>query len=127
MSYVRGGGQRFSNCTTSLKGDFNCYNPGFTTAGNIGFQPGTLRPLDSVVYYVRPDANGNTLYRKRAGSVNAEPIIDGIEQMTVHYGIDTDANGVANRFIRAGNLQFRHSDWDRVDGHQNSPSDPKPD
>ncbi|WP_067522721.1 PilW family protein [Endozoicomonas ascidiicola] len=115
LSYsTSGGGSRFSNCSVAFRGGFNCYDPGSSSAGDVELNPGTLRVLDSVVYFVKPDAEGNTLYRKRVSDTNAVPVVSGIEQLAVYYGVDTDGSGVANRFIQAGDLAFRHEDWDQV-------------
>ena len=115
LSYTTGGSAQFSNCSVALRGNFKCYD-GSVSGGTISFNPGSMRPLDSVVYFIKPDpANGvSTLYRKSLVDANALPVVGGIESMTIYYGMDTNGNGSVNRFIRAGDRTFRHDDWQQV-------------
>ena len=114
IAYRTGGSARFSNCSMALKGDFNC--DAGTSGGVVSFNPGSMRPIDSVVYFIKPDpANGvNTLYRKTVGDTDARPVAGGIENMAIYYGLDSNGNGASNRFIRAGDRKFRHADWQQV-------------
>jgi len=53
------------------------------------------------IYYVQNNSTIPTLYQKAlaAGEMRDEPLIDGIENFHIQFGIDTDANGVANQYI----------------------------
>ncbi|KEI72839.1 PilW family protein [Endozoicomonas elysicola] len=115
LAYTTGGTARFSNCSVALRGNFNCYD-GSVSAGTVSFNPGSMRLVDSVVYFIKPDpANGvNTLYRKTLGDTNALPVVGGIENMVIYYGLDSNGNGVANRFVNAGDRAFRNADWQQV-------------
>ncbi len=104
------GTSKFRNCYTQLRGTFRCYD-GTSPARDINFNPGVLRPLKSVAYFIKPDNGIPTLFRKMAGNPTPEPIVDGIEQLRIYYGIDSDDNGSADRYIRAGARHFQHADW----------------
>lgn len=43
-------------------------------------------------------------------SGNTTPLVEGIEDMRLRYGIDLDSDGIANRFVQAANV----SSWDQV-------------
>lgn len=43
----------------------------------------------------------------------AQPLVDGIEQMQVQYGVDTDADGIADQYMNATAVQAA-GDWDNV-------------
>jgi type IV pilus assembly protein PilW len=51
-------------------------------------------------YYV----DGTTLMCLGNGNVNAGPLADGIENMQILYGEDTDADKVANQYVSADNV-----------------------
>lgn len=110
VTHTTSGGGDFSNCVNQLKGSFRCYD-GSTPTGALSFNPGYLKPLESVSYFVKPDNGLPTLFRKEAGNPTALAIVDGIEDIRIHYGLDTDNDGVANRYISAGDRSFRHADW----------------
>lgn len=114
ITYGTGGSGRFSNCSAALKGDFSCNNG--SSEGSISFNSGSMRPIDSVVYFIKPNpTNGvNSLYRKAVGDTEARPVAEGIESMVIYYGLDSNEDGAANRFIRAGDRAFRHADWQQV-------------
>ena len=113
LTYVTSGGSSFNNCNLSLRGDFTCYDGG-SDSGTIDFIPGTMSPLDSVVYYLAPDNGMSTLFRKRAGDTSGVPVVAGVENLVVYYGLDTDGDGSSNRFIRAIDRNYSHSDWEMV-------------
>ena len=113
LTYATSGGSSFNNCSLSLQGNFTCYS-GSVALGTTNFNPGIMSPLDSVVYYLAPDNGVSTLFRKRVGDANGVPVVAGIEDMVVYYGLDTDGDGSSNRFIRAGDRNFRHAHWATV-------------
>ncbi|WOG26410.1 PilW family protein [Endozoicomonas sp. 8E] len=110
LTHTTSGAGDFRNCVAQLKGSFRCYD-GSTPSGALSFNPGYLKPLGSVGYFVKPDNGLPTLFRKEAGNPTAIAIVDGIEDIRIHYGLDTDNDGVTNRYIRAGDRSFRHADW----------------
>ena len=103
----------FRNCFTDLKGSFRCYD-GSSPTGAENFNPGLLKPLRSTAYFIRTDNGIPGLFRKDAGNTNATLLVDGIEDMRIYYGLDKNANGVADRFIRPIDLSFQHSDWHNI-------------
>ncbi len=65
----------------------------------------TVMKMESFAYYIGTNAAGSpSLYRKRLDNVNVvtEELIDGIEDMEIKYGEDTDADGTANIYRDAG-------------------------
>ncbi len=90
----------------------NSVSPGNSTkdlqacyAGN-----GELTRISTVSFYVRNNASGiPSLYRKD-GSSAAEELVEGVEDMQVLYGVDTDGDGLANQFVRANDV----TNWDSV-------------
>lgn len=68
-----------------------------------------VSPIDTVIYYVREDANGPALWR-RIGAADPEPLIPGVENLQVRYGVDTDGDLLVNQYVTANNV----TDWNRV-------------
>lgn len=112
-------GGSLNNCTSHLKGDFNCQNSA-VNAESMNHQGALLAPLNSYAFYVRNSNNIPTLYRKKAGeytsgnSVNAEALVEGIENIQLLYGVDTDKDGVANRYQSAADLGLFSDEWLKV-------------
>lgn len=79
----------------------------FTKSYGDGSQ---IAKLNTFAYYIRLNGAGvRSLYRSRinvtGSSVNAllaEELVEGIENMQVFYGEDTDADGTANYYVAAG-------------------------
>ena len=113
ISHNTGGGGDFRNCATQLKGSFRCYDSSSPT-GTLSFNPGYIRPLDTVGYFTKLEDNLPTLFRKDVSNGNGTALVDGIETMRIYYGMDTDSDGVTNQFINAGGRSFRHADWQQV-------------
>ena len=105
-----GGAGDFRNCFTQIKGSFRCYD-GTSTTGAESFNPGNLKPLQSLAYYIKPENGLPTLFRKEVGNPTPVPMVDGIEQLRIYYGVDPDGNGSANRYVQAGDRIFQHADW----------------
>jgi hypothetical protein len=113
VTHGNSGSGDFGNCVTQLKGSFRCYDS-TTPSGALSFNPGYLKPVRSVAYFIKPDNRLPTLFKKEAGTSTPQPVVDGVEDIRIHYGLDTDSNGVANRYISAGGRSFRHLDWNQV-------------
>ncbi|MCX8004345.1 MAG: PilW family protein [Burkholderiaceae bacterium] len=65
--------------------------------------------LVETVYFVGTNAAGRpALYRAVGGA--AEELVDGIEDLEILYGVDTDSDGIANAYQRADAV----ADWSRV-------------
>ncbi len=61
--------------------------------------------MEVMAYYVGPNDQGEpALFRKRfeGSSVETEELIDGVEDLEVLYGEDTDGDRTANRYLSAG-------------------------
>lgn len=60
--------------------------------------------FQNIVYYIGTGASGEqALMRKRLvlGVQQTEEIVDGVQDMQIQYGIDTDNDAVANRYVNA--------------------------
>lgn len=82
----------------------------YTYAGD-----GKLLKLTATAYYIGVSSSGQTrsLYRNRVnlGVLGAaEELIEGVENMQIMYGEDTNNNSFANRYVNAADV----SDWDSV-------------
>lgn len=53
-------------------------------------------------YYI--DTNNNQLMCLGNGNAKAGPLIDGVENMQILYGVDTDSDGIANEYIDASEI-----------------------
>jgi type IV pilus assembly protein PilW len=71
-------------------------------------------PVETVVYFVAPStgavpAQTNSLWRRR-GSLDAEELVQGVEQMQLEYGVDTNDDRVVDTYGRA----TATTNWQRV-------------
>ena len=76
---------------------------------------GTLAPIHEFyqdVYYVDSDKN---FKRRRLvnGEIEDEPLIEGVDDFQVQYGIDTDADNIADTFTTTP-LSNDYSGWQNV-------------
>jgi len=61
--------------------------------------------INTVSYYIRIGASGQpSLYRRRTNDTAVQELIEGVEQMQIVYGVDTDANGAPNTYLTADNV-----------------------
>ena len=108
-----------ANCISHLKGNYNCHTSS-APAQSMNHTGSLLAPLHSYAYYIRNSNDIPTLYRKEAGeytngdSKNAEALVEGIENINILYGVDSDNDGVANQYHAAGTLQLASDDWKKV-------------
>ncbi len=80
-------------------------NLGACYAGN-----GELAKITTRVFYIRNNpANIPALYRKD-GSADAEELVEGVEDMQILYGLDSDGDTLTDQFVRANDVV----DWNRV-------------
>jgi type IV pilus assembly protein PilW len=71
---------------------------------------GQVRLINTISYFVRTENGQPSLYR-RIGANNAQELVEGVEGMEIFYGVDTDAEGTANYYVRAN--QVNAADWAR--------------
>jgi len=62
-------------------------------------------------YFVKKDAQGKNgqLMCRGSGNSVAQPIAEGVDNMQVLYGVDTDSDGFANQYLNASS-----ADWNNV-------------
>ncbi len=95
----------------------DCLNHG--PAGAVGSQ------LAQNTFDIAVDGNGNSQLRcdgnGLVGGVNqpVQPLVDGIQNLQVEYGVDTDGDGIANSYansadVEAGTVGGGGADWPNV-------------
>ena len=86
---------------------------GGNSSGNLSKAYGTdatVMSLDLVVFFVGPNPDGvPALWRQDQSGASTE-LVDGVEDLQVRYGEDTDGDGVANRYATAAAV----ADWSQV-------------
>lgn len=88
-------------------GNYNASNPG-CPGGNAHclstvYQDGSaIYTIQTIKYSIQDAANGQPSLFKKIGSANAIELIEGIENMQILYGEDTDADNTANYYVPAG-------------------------
>ncbi len=127
---VYGGGTRVAhatsgttpaNCGTGLSGTERYPLDGSCPAPNVSpFAPATgsrLMPFVKRAYYIRAGASGEpALWRgfltTTGGnpSFSSEELVEGVEDMQLLYGVDTDTDGTADSYVRADDV----ADWTQV-------------
>lgn len=89
------------------------------TAKAYTFKPGaSLLQMYANSYFVRASAtanNGNALWTcsitdQTNGAAQCSELINGVENMQIEYGVDTDSDTSANAYLAAGSV----SDWTKV-------------
>jgi len=85
------------------------YNPDNCQGGNAhclsqsyGADAALFR-MQSVTYSVAPGASGEPALWRSENGVNLE-LVDGVEEMQLLYGLDTDDDGFANQFVTIDNV-----------------------
>lgn len=68
--------------------------------------------IDTVTYYISNDDDNQPALFRKIGAAAAEPILQGVENMQVLYGEDTDADGDVNVYRTANNVNV--NDWNNV-------------
>ena len=102
-----GGGTSPGNCTKKLWGDGDCADDTVLSFKAYGPESRIMRMVSNA-YYIANNVSGvPSLYRKGltdAGAIGAaEELVEGVENMQIEYGLDTDAtvDGVANQYVKA--------------------------
>lgn len=85
--------------------------PGNATADLKGnFAKGTITNISSDTFYIKNDSSGNpSLYQKTLDD-NAVAIVEGVANMQIEYGIDTDGDLSVDSYVKADNI----ADWSTV-------------
>jgi type IV pilus assembly protein PilW len=70
--------------------------------------------VDTVIYYVRPSTSGlgPALWR-RVGAADPEPLIEGVENLQVLYGVDTNNDLLVDQYDTAAAVNAANN-WNRV-------------
>ena len=71
---------------------------------------GEIVQLMTSTYYIGTGASGRPALFRKDGAAAAQELVEGVEDMQVLYGIDTDSNRTANRYVTANNV----ADWGDV-------------
>ena len=69
-------------------------------------------PINTISYYVRTGAGGQPSLYRRVGTNDAQELVEGIENMQILYGVDTEfasppttpGYGVPNYYVSANNV-----------------------
>ncbi|MDO6563630.1 PilW family protein [Amphritea sp. 1_MG-2023] len=97
------------NCTKFLGGQFTC-SSGAPESKEYG--PGSkVMSIDRTLYYIRnsgDDASIPGLYRSVFDGATEE-VVQGVEDMMISFGLDTDDDGVANQYLTARNI--KETEW----------------
>ena len=113
------GNSSLANCISFLKGNYNCHTSS-APAQNMSHVGSLLAPLSSYAYYIRSSNNIPTLYRKEAGEYSsgnakkAGALVEGIENISVLYGVDSDNDGIANQYQPASAITLTSETWKNV-------------
>ncbi|MDT8363984.1 MAG: PilW family protein [Nitrosomonas sp.] len=107
---------QITNINTSAGQDNVVHNTGTGAPGNAtknlgqSFKDGEVVRISTRSYYVRTNSGGNAaLYWKR-GNAAAEELVEGVENMQIDYGVDTDGNRAADVYQTADLVV----DWENV-------------
>ena len=107
------------NCTSYLKGDFNCMDSA-DTADVFSHSRSTLFPVTSLAYYLRESNGLPNLYRKETGEYasgrarNAESLIEGIENLSFLYGVDLNGDRTPDQYQTADSIGLFSDAWQNV-------------
>jgi len=100
-----------SNSTISISGTSNNTQDHFTYSHGLDAEVMVVR---AYTYFIQsfPGNGEPTLYRldNIAATPNPQPLIEGIEDMQLHYGVDLNADWSVDQYVTAGNV----SNWANV-------------
>jgi type IV pilus assembly protein PilW len=73
--------------------------------------PAFMTPIDTIVYYVADstDGTGPALWR-RIGQRPAEEVIEGVENLQIEFGEDTNDDLMADRYVESPDV----ADWTNI-------------
>lgn len=107
------GGSPQLNCTKVLIGSYDCDSPFIPGPGQQPAQSpfigGSVMQLSSALYYLRntdftTGSNYPALYRRLINDTAASEMVAHVQDMSLRYGLDTDNDGLPNRFVKAGDV-----------------------
>lgn len=90
------------------------HNTGSGTPGNAtkilskAYSPSTgpggarIMKFKTNTYFIRTGASGNPALFRRENNAAAVELVEGVEQLKIMYGVDTDNDKVPNRYLKAG-------------------------
>jgi type IV pilus assembly protein PilW len=81
-----------------------------TNLGKIYQGDAQLMKVATISYFLRTGAGGGPALWRKVGSNAAEELVEGVEDMQIRYGEDTDSDGAANRYVTANQV----ANWDDV-------------
>jgi type IV pilus assembly protein PilW len=90
----------------------------FFKGEGTGFDTATLYPFQTFVYYIKN--NTNSLYYKAISNSesNAEELVEGIENIQIVYGIDSNDDKTVNHYLRADEVENlspnKTENWSKV-------------
>jgi type IV pilus assembly protein PilW len=92
-----------SGTTLTFGGGYN-YNAGHSKSYPSGTPPVTVAKARFVRYYIdsTTDPAHPTLMVDRMGGAASQPLADDIEDMQLTYGLDTNADGIVDRWVPPG-------------------------
>ncbi|MRI33717.1 hypothetical protein EOPP23_12040 [Endozoicomonas sp. OPT23] len=124
------------NRTNKLGGQYTATDlPSLSNAVEQSLRGYQIYPVTSVAYYVRnttykiEDHQGDdqdievgipTLYRRPVGEatngyrLSTEQLVEGVENLVVHYGVDSNDDGVADQYQRSSSITLGSADWKQV-------------
>ena len=73
---------------------------------------GRLFHITTRVFYIRNNTAGIPALYRKDGAGSAEELVEGVEDMQILYGVDTDGDGSVNQYLRANDV----SNWGLVTG-----------
>jgi type IV pilus assembly protein PilW len=73
---------------------------------------GEILKIATRVYYVRTNADGRPALYRKAGAAAAEEVVEGVENMQIQYGVDTNGDLTADEYRKADAVTV--ADWPKV-------------
>ncbi|MEW5892532.1 MAG: PilW family protein [Pseudomonadota bacterium] len=97
------------------------HNTGTGTPGNATkdmgacFVGGEIVGISAKSYYIRNNPAGVPALYRKTGPSTVEELVDGIQDMQIEYGVDTDGNGSIDAYVVAGHASLDSADeWKNV-------------
>ncbi|MCJ8314946.1 MAG: PilW family protein [Saccharospirillaceae bacterium] len=117
-TYNFGDPATLTNCSNYLHGNFTCSGP--KEANIVGvveaksFAPGTKLMTMSSDYYYIADSAINDIYGDPypALFLNGDELTQGVEDINLLFGVDSDSDKVANQYLSPDNVN--DADWEKV-------------
>lgn len=114
LGHNTGSSETPGNCTKALGWPVVCSNSSSANYKQYGSDATVMEALVHA-YFIKEKNNIPALYRRELvqdGVTEDDELVQGVENMQVRYGLDTDEDGVANRFVAAQHVP--DDQWKRV-------------